>query len=160
MRYLNTEIRDANMNDLPRLVELENLCFKHPWKESDLVYELKENPVSNVFVLEVSNPQMGINEICGFVIYWNTFDSGTVCQICVHPDVQRLGFGQEMMKEVIRDAYAKKVNFLTLEVRASNEQAISFYKKVGFEYSHVKPHYYVDGEDAVYMILEVSKVYG
>ena len=160
MKYLNTEIRDATMEDLPKLLELENLCFIHPWKEKDLIYELTENPVCNFFVIEVSNEAAGLKEICGFVNYWNTFDSGTLCQICVHPDVQRLGFGMEMMREVIKDAYAKKVRTITLEVRKSNEKAISFYKKVGFEVSHIKPSYYVDGEDAVYMILEVNKVYG
>ena len=45
---------------------------------------------------------------------------------------------------------------MTLEVRKSNEKAIKLYKKFGFIFSHVKEGYYDDGEDALYMILEVK----
>ena len=156
MKYLNSEIRPMTALDLPEVMEIENLTFKHPWKEQDLLYEINENPVSNIWVIEVSAPQLGIKGVCGFVDYWNTFDSGTLAQIAVHPELQHLGLGSEMMLEVKKDAYAKKVRTITLEVRKSNEQAINFYKKHGFVISHIKPGYYVDGEDAIYMILEVK----
>ena len=157
MKYLRSEIRPMTILDLPEVMEIENLTFKHPWKEKDLLYELNENPVSNVWVIEVSAPQLGIKGVCGFVDYWNTFDSGTLCQIAVNPELQHLGLGSEMMEEVKKDALAKKVNTITLEVRKSNEKAINFYKKHGFKINHIKEGYYVDGEDAIYMILEVKQ---
>ena len=40
----------------------------------------------------------------------------------------------------------------TLEVRISNDKAISFYIKNGFEKVLVKKAYYSDGEDAFYMV--------
>ena len=157
MKYLDVEIRPMEEKDLPQVMEIENTCFLHPWKESDLLYEMKENPVSNVWVIEYSAPSLGLKTIVGFVDYWVTFDSGTICQIAVHPDIRRSGVGSEMMREVINDARAKKVNTLTLEVRESNITAINFYKKHGFYVSHKKPSYYDNGEDAIYMILEVQK---
>ena len=156
MKYLDVEIRPMEEKDLPQVMEIENSCFLHPWKESDLLYEMKENPVSNVWVIEYSAPSLGLKTIVGFVDYWVTFDSGTIVQIAVHPDIQHSGVGSELMKEVLKDAYAKKVNTLTLEVRSSNTAAINFYKKFGFEISHSKKGYYSDGEDALYMILEVK----
>ena len=86
-----------------------------------------------------------------------TFDSGTIVQIAVHPDIQRSGVGSELINEMKKDAFAKRVRTMTLEVRASNKKAINFYKKHGFKVSHIKPGYYNDnGEDAIYMILEVN----
>lgn len=157
MKYLDVEMRDMTIEDLPQVMEIENLCFLHPYKEKDLIYEINENPVSNVWVIEYSNKSLGLKQIVGFVDYWVTFDSGTICQIAVHPDIQRSGIGTIMMEEVKKDAYAKRVKTLTLEVRESNVKAINFYKKHGFVISHKKEGYYSNGEDAIYMILEVRK---
>lgn len=156
MNYLQTEIRDMTENDLPAVMEIENLCFKAPWKKEDLLYEIKENPVSNVWVIELSNASMGLKHVCGFVNYWNTFDNGTICQIAVHPELQHYGLGSQLMKEVVKDAKIKKVRTLTLEVRANNKTAIDFYLKHCFKISHIKEGYYSNGENAVYMILEVN----
>ena len=157
MKYRDVEIRPMLDSDLPQVMEIENLCFLHPYKEKDILYELHENPVSTVLVIEYTAKSFGLKQIVGFVDYWITFDSGTICQIAVHPDIQREGVGSELMREVLNDARAKKVNTLTLEVRASNEKAINFYKKHGFYVVVTKPHYYDNGEDALYMMTEVNK---
>ena len=139
MKYLDMEIRPMLDTDLSQVMDIENMCFLHPYKEKDFLYEMHENPVSQVNVIEYSNPSLGLKAIVGFIDYWVTFDSGTICQIAVHPDIQHSGVGSELMEEMLKDVKAKKVNSLTLEVRKSNEKAINFYKKHGFTISHL-PH--------------------
>lgn len=156
MRYLDTEIRKMEEEDLPMVMEIENLCFIKPWSEKNFLYEMYENPYANLWVIELSNPSLGLKSVVGFVDYWQTFDSGTLCQIAIHPELQGNGVGSQLLDEVVKDAYAKKIRTLTLEVRKTNEKAIKLYKKFGFIYSHVKEGYYDDGEDALYMILEVK----
>ena len=156
MKYLDTEIRKMEENDLPMVMEIENLCFISPWTEKQFLYEMFENPFANLWVIELSNASLGLKSVVGFVDYWQTFDSGTICQIAIHPELQGNKIGSELLEEVIKDAYAKKIRTLTLEVRRTNEKATNFYKKFGFIYSHVKEGYYTDGEDALYMILEVK----
>lgn len=156
MRYLDTEIRKMEEEDLPMVMEIENLCFIKPWTEKNFLYEMYENPFANPWVIEMSNASLGLKSVVGFVDYWQTFDSGTICQIAIHPELQGNGIGSQLLSEVIKDAYAKKIRTLTLEVRKTNEKAIKLYKKYGFTYSHVKEGYYDDGEDALYMILEVK----
>jgi len=156
MDYLNVDIRPMTDNDLPAVMEIENLCFKNPWKEKDLMYELHDNPVCNIWVIELSNESSGLKSVCGYCDFWITFDSATISKIAVHPGIQHHQLGTAMMDEIINECYAKKVRTLTLEVRKSNEKAINFYKKNKFEISHTKPGYYSDGEDALYMILEVK----
>lgn len=147
---MDFDIRPATREDLPSLVKLENLCFQHPWKESDILYELEENPVSNLWVIDFNG------QIIGFSDHWITFDSATLCQIAVDPTFRRKHFGSELLKEILDDCYAKKVTFITLEVRVSNEKARAFYIKNGFKEEVVKPHYYDNGEDAIYMIRKVE----
>ena len=154
MNYLNYELRPMTDKDLPMVMEIEKKCFVHPWEEKDFMYEMHGNKFANVWVLELSNEQLGLRYVCGFVDWWITFDTGTISQIAVHPDIQHEGLGSMMMKELLQEAKIKKVTSLTLEVRKSNLKAINFYKKFGFEESHIKEGYYVDGEDAIYMIWE------
>jgi len=154
MQLLNVEVRPMTDKDIPSVMEIENLCFVAPWKEKDLMYELHDNPVSNPWVIELE--ANGVKSICGFCDYWQTFDSATICQIAVHPQIQRHQLGSAMMDEIINDCYAKKVRTLCLEVRKSNAKAINFYKKHGFKEILIKPNYYSNGEDAIYMTMEVS----
>ena len=156
MRYLDTEIRKMEEEDLPMVMEIENLCFIKPWSEKNFLYEMYENPFANLWVIEMSNASLGLKSVVGFADYWQTFDSGTLCQIAIHPELQGNGIGSQLLDEVIKDAYAKKIRTMTLEVRKSNEKAIKLYKKFGFTYSHIKEGYYDDGEDALYMMLEVK----
>ena len=157
MQNLFINIREATINDLPIIMQIENLCFLHgAWKEENIIYELKENPVAHFWVIELSLEDKNDYRVVGFCDYWETFDSATICQIAVHPYLQRKQLGTAMMDEIFNDCYAKKIQTLTLEVRVGNVPAINFYKKYGFEIEVTKPHYYDNGEDAYYMILKVK----
>ncbi len=157
MDYLYVTVREATDNDVPAILELETLCFVAPWKKENVLYELHENPVSNLWVIELEEKTQNIKSVVGFCDYWQTFDSATIAQIAVHPHLQRKQLGSAMMDEIINDCYAKKVRTLTLEVRANNEKAINFYLKHGFKKELVKEKYYDNGDDAIYMIRKVEE---
>lgn len=144
------EIVDATEADLPILERIENTCFLAPWNREQILYEIKHNPVSNFWVIKVNGM------VIGFSDYWNTFDSGTIAQIAILPEYQRHHFGSVLMEEILKDCVAEKVVCLTLEVRKGNLKAIAFYEKFGFKQILVKPHYYSNGEDAIYMIKNVE----
>ena len=140
------EIRSATLKDVPSLVEIEKECFLVPWKEKDLIYEINENPVSTVLVIE----EKGI--ILGYMSYWITFDSATIAQIAIAKAYQGQHLANLLMEEMLDDLYAKRVFSITLEVRVSNYKAINLYRKYGFKDIVIKPHYYENGEDALYMV--------
>ena len=144
MEYIST--RPATINDLDTLLMMEEKCFISPWDKGMILYELNENPVSNLFVAELNN------QIVGFYDYWVTFDSATISQIAVLPEYRRKGIGEMMLKEIVDDCYAKRVLTITLEVRQNNVAAQNLYKKLGFKEILVKKAYYSNGDDAVYMI--------
>ena len=156
MDYLYVTVREATDNDVPAILELEQLCFVDPWNKENLHYEMHENPVSNVWVIELEEKTQNIKSVVGFCDYWHTFDSATINKIAIHPYLHGRQLGRALMDEIYNDCFAKKVKTLTLEVRKSNTHAIHFYEKQEFKFVVEKPHYYSDGEDALYYVLEVK----
>ncbi len=144
------EIRDLMESDVNKVMEIENLCFVAPWKKEDIIRELKENKFATLLVATVNE------EVVGYVDFWVTFDSATICQIAVHPIYQRQHIGSLLLEEVLKECYAKKALTITLEVRESNSKGINFYTKHGFNQFLVKPNYYSNGENAIYMMKGVE----
>ena len=144
-------VRPMEESDLEVVMYLENTCFIAPWGLKELTYEINDNPVSNLWVIESS-----MYGVAGFVDYWITFDSATICQICVNPVFRKRGLGAQMMSEVIKDCKANKVRNITLEVREHNESAIRLYEKFNFKKILIKENYYTNGDNAIYMIREME----
>lgn len=144
------EIRPLEDKDLSSVMEIENLCFVAPWKQEDIFRELHNNEFARLLVAVVNE------QLIGYVDYWITFDSATICQIAVHPNYQRKAIGSALLEEVFKDCYAARVRTITLEVRESNNKGICFYKKHGFNEYLTKLGYYSNGENAIYMIKEVK----
>lgn len=145
----NIEVRDMTVSDINAVMEIENLCFVSPWGKEDILREITDNKLSVVMVLTIDD------KVVGFCDYWNTFESGTICQIAIHPQYQGQKLGTILLNEILKDAKAKKTRNLTLEVRESNVRAINFYKKAGFKIVLTKEGYYSNGENAIYMNKEV-----
>ena len=59
--------------------------------------------------------------------------------------------GQLLMERTIETALDCRAVKITLEVKESNTPAIKLYMKNGFIPVGVKPNYYHDGSDAIYM---------
>lgn len=144
-------IRPALEKDVPIILDLEHRCFIAPWEKENILYELNENPVSNLWVIEGD-----VSGVVGYIDYWITFDSATICQICINPNYRKMKLGSILMTDVIKDCKANKVRNITLEVREHNEAAIRLYEKFGFEKVLVKKAYYTNGDNAIYMIRKME----
>ena len=144
-------VRPMKESDLNVVMYLENTCFVAPWGLKDVKYELNDNPVSNLWVIESD-----LTGVVGFVDYWITFDSATVCQICINPVYQRKGLGSMLIEEMIKDCRTENVRNITLEVRDHNVPAIKLYEKLGFKKTVIKEAYYTNGDNALYMIKELE----
>ena len=140
-------IRKMQEGDLNSVLEIESLSFHDPWNKEAMLYELHENPFSYYWVIETEE------KVIGFIGLWITFDSAQITNIAIHPDYRHQGYGQLLMNQAISEAQKKYAEYLTLEVRVSNENAIRFYEKNGFMNVTTKKGYYQDNyEDAYYMV--------
>ncbi len=144
-------IRPMKVEDLDKVLVIENESFISPWNKEQFLYELKENPFAILLVAEYQ----GI--ICGFIDFWITFDVAQLNQIAVHASLQKKGIGTVLLSDMINRVQSQEVNRITLEVRTYNEKALALYKKFGFRKELIKEHYYDNGDDAIFMIKEVGE---
>lgn len=136
----------ASRKYLKEIMEIENECFLEPFKEENIIYELEENAFS-VFYLALENER-----VVGFLDFWITFDSSTVCQIATRKEYRNKGIASCLLNKMFNDLKDKDVVVSTLEVRTHNVSAINLYTKHGYFKEVIKPNYYSNGDDALYMI--------
>lgn len=146
-----TIVRRTIPSDMSQIMAIENASFKHPFTESQMMYELTENPVGYLYSAVVDS------EVVGFIDFMITFNSATITQIAVKEGFRSKGIGNLLIGQMLKDcrAQADPVEYLTLEVRESNTRAQKFYKKHKFEQIVIKKSYYDDGENAVYMVRSI-----
>ncbi len=90
--------------------------------------------------------------IAGFAGMWIIFDEAHITTIGVDPAYRGRGFGELLLLALFDEAIRRGANWLTLEVRVSNEVAQALYRKYGFEIHGTRRRYYSDnGEDAYIM---------
>jgi ribosomal-protein-alanine N-acetyltransferase len=147
---MSINIRKMMVQDVPAVAHIDQLSFSLPWPEHSFHYEVSDNRVARCFVAEAED-----GRIAAMIVSWVVIDELHIATIATHPEFRRQGIGTLILKSALKDASADAVRRAFLEVRASNEAAISMYRKFGFEITGRRAKYYKDnGEDAILMTLE------
>jgi [ribosomal protein S18]-alanine N-acetyltransferase len=97
-------------------------------------------------------------ETVGFAGLWVAVDAAHVMRLAVAPVWRGQGLGGTLLDDLLEQAARAGREALTLEVRASNAAAISLYRRRGFVSHGTRPGYYADGEDAVVLWREPTRV--
>ena len=87
-------------------------------------------------------------EIVGFGGYAQILDEGHIMNIAVLPNARRQGIASYLLDKMIEKGKSDGITSFTLEVRQSNEAAISLYEKKGFTFVGARKKYYGGKEDA------------
>ena len=136
---------------LDEAVRLETLCFSRPWSRQALAEEL-ENPTAVFLAAEDDAGELfgyaGMHVVCG---------EGYIDNVAVCPEARRRGVGRLLVQSLVQWLREHEGVFLTLEVRPSNEPAISLYGSLGFEEVGRRPRFYeCPTEDALLMTLYLA----
>lgn len=140
------EISKATSEDILDITSLELECFKDPYKEKDVKYEIEENPFCKTLIAKIDGKTVG------YLMYLITFDSSSIVRIGVKKEYRNQNIALTLLDESLKDLKENNVEFYTLEVREYNIPAIKLYEKFGFIKICTKNHYYDDGENAIYMM--------
>jgi ribosomal-protein-alanine N-acetyltransferase len=126
-----------------QIAELEKLCFSAPWSRNSVASELN-NPLSLWLVATDGDT------VAGYIGSQSVMGEADMMNVAVHPDYRRKGIGKQLVEALVASLKDNGVYSLTLEVRASNEPAISLYDQLGFAQVGRRPNYYRDPrEDAL-----------
>ena len=137
-------IRKFTNSDLDAILRIEEEAFpKSPYNRFDFMYYSEMYP-DNFLVYVYGDTVTGLSEIAGYIIF---YPQGHIVSIAVHSAYRRRGIGTELVVAMLKRT---KV-VASVEVRASNEVAKTFYTHLGFSLRTIIPRYYGD-EDALVMV--------
>jgi ribosomal-protein-alanine N-acetyltransferase len=80
--------------------------------------------------------------LIGFAIMMSVIDEAHLLNIGISPRYQGRGYGARMLRHIMSVAKSHGAGKLFLEVRPSNEQAVSLYRHFGFRQIGLRRGYY------------------
>ena len=139
-------VRPFVPNDIPAVASIvrEALRENYPtslyldihrwWRDGFLIAEANGNPVGFLASVMTSDGQ------------------ARILMFAVTAGFRRQGIGRQMMDAFVQMCGMRGLRRIELEVRKSNEEAIRFYRRYGFDTQTVLPKFYTDGEDGYKMV--------
>jgi len=140
------EISALTLSDLEQVMEIEPVAFgSHHWSRQSFTNELT-NSTGHYFAARDCQDK----RILGYSGFWLIGEEAHITTLAVHPDFRRLHVGERLLVNDIIQARKVGADWITLEVRVSNESAQRLYGKYSFRSLGVRRNYYQDnGEDAL-----------
>ena len=143
-------IERLTSENISGVAELEELCFSLPWSKKAL--ELLCNGENVGFV--ALDGEKRVVAYGGMVC---VLDEGQITNIAVHPDFRRRKIGEQIVSALLGYGEEKGISLYSLEVRESNQAAISLYQKLGFiSVGNRKNFYSNPSENAIIMIKNIG----
>lgn len=142
-------IRKMNISDIEQVYEIEAASFTTPWSIQSFMEEMM-NPLACYWVWEVDG------RIGGYLGSWVVLDEVQVTNIAVHPSCRRLGGGEQLLAHLCNQMETGEIVSISLEVRPSNQEALSLYRKFGFSEVGRRSGYYQDTQEDA-LIYEVKR---
>ncbi len=136
--------RTMRSSDLDIVVQIEAVCYRHPWTKRVLIDCLRAGYQCWVLANKQQIVAHGVMSV----------DVGEchLLTLCVNPDFQGQGYGRRLFKLLLDRASKLEAAICFLEVRPSNQGAIGLYRSMGFVQIGERKHYYPSGsgrEDAL-----------
>ena len=146
---MNVRSGPMTADHLDEVAELERICFSVPWSRNMLAEELDNLLSAFLVALDDSG------KVVGYAGVQVILDEGYITNVAVRPECRRQGIAAKLLQVFLDFARANQLAFLTLEVRASNYDAIALYGSRGFRSVGRRKNYYEHPkEDAIIMTLE------
>ena len=137
-------VRRMTIEDIQAVTEIEKKCFSSPWSEKSFEDSISREDTIFLVCEEGS--------ITGYIGMYISFDEASITNVAVSPEFRKKGYGEQLVAEAKFAAKEANAENIFLEVRVSNEPAISLYKKMGFEELGIRKKFYEHPvEDAIIM---------
>lgn len=134
MAQVPVRTRTMVHDDLPLVSDIERRSYDFPWSHG--VFRDCLLAGYTCLVLE----RDGV--VTGYAILSIAAGEAHVLNLCVDPDYRNQGFGDRLLDEILQRARQSGVEEVFLEVRPSNVNALSLYRKKGFRQVATRRAYY------------------
>ena len=138
------KLTSADIDYIEQIFNLEKEIFKNSAFSIDYLKTLIKNDNSFIYIYLIDN------QVCGYLMVLDSIDVYEILAIATIEEYRNKGIAQELLDKI-------KIKDIFLEVRESNQIAISFYKKNKFKEISIRKNYYSEpNENAIIMKLEVN----
>lgn len=119
---------------ISQVAEIEKICFSEPWSEETVLDAFEKG--TKFFVATLGSL------VVGYVGISCIIDEGYITNIAVLPEYRNRGIATSLLNRLFSLASDTDLSFISLEVRESNEKAISIYDKLGFKNEGLRKNFY------------------
>jgi [ribosomal protein S18]-alanine N-acetyltransferase len=153
------KLRKFQPGDLQGVMQINRVCL--PENYTDFFFMDLHQRFPETFIVAEENEELAGYIMCRIEVGLSNYGfgglvkKGHVVSIAVMPQHRRKGVAQAVIKRALEGMDYYKAKQCFLEVRVTNDIAISLYKKLGFEITRTIKGYYSDGEDAYVMTKRV-----
>ena len=138
------KLTSDDVDYIEQIFNLEKEIFKNSAFNIDYLKTLIKNDSSFIYIYLIDN------QVCGYLMVLDSIDVYEILAIATVEEYRNKGIAQELLDKI-------KMKDIFLEVRESNQIAISFYKKNKFKEISIRKNYYSEpNENAIIMKLEVN----
>lgn len=146
-------IRQAKIYDVPAISRIESRTSNTPWSADAITHDILSNDKAYIVVAVCGD------ETVGYADMWVVAGEAQLNNIAIDEAWRGNHFGEALMSHMIERAIELNCDVMGLEVRRSNETAISMYHKAGFQDIAVRRGYYRDNrEDAILMNKDLNAI--
>ncbi|MCR5338517.1 MAG: ribosomal protein S18-alanine N-acetyltransferase [Lachnospiraceae bacterium] len=150
-------VRLMKPEDLDAVASIEQRTFSRPWSRQALADALARDDSIYVTALSCGDQQTGTEqdvssacEITGYCGLYLICGEGYINQVAVSEGYRGRGIGKQMLSFLLEQAAVQGMTACSLEVRVSNEPALSLYHALGFKDAGIRPGFYdTPKEDAM-----------
>ena len=121
-------------DDITTVSDIERRSYEFPWSHG----VFRDCLLAGYHSVVVERA----NQVVGYAILSIAAGEAHILNLCVDPSYRALGYGELLLDEILRVSRRGAVGEIFLEVRPSNEKAISLYLKKGFRNIANRPAYY------------------
>lgn len=147
---LRPEIRLAKEEDLPALIELDNICIKEEEFNKKQWKYLLLKARSLVFIASIDGNIIGSMVI----LLRKHIANARIYILNVHPACRRAGIGKFLMDTSLKFLKDRGYKKITIETGINNRASLNLYMSKGFTIDKILKRYYKSGEDASHLVLK------
>lgn len=142
-------IRNALIDDIDFIEEIEKSSFETPWSRVSLEVEFYKD-YSKMFIYEIDNI------IVGYIIIWDLGKEWELVTLAVSKEYRRMKIGTKLLEYALKLSDSNSI--WRLEVDCKNKEAISLYKKYNFNIVGEISNYYGQYKNAYRMLRHTNVV--
>ena len=149
------QLAAINLDDINPILEIERDSFSWPWSRISFVGELANKQAYHFTVkcLDGTDEQ----QVIGYIFCRLVENELHILRIAVEENWRSRGIASWLLKRCVGLACERGAKAAFLEVRPSNQNAISLYHKQGFRVIGKRPNYYTDTREDALVLLKNLK---